>query len=90
MRHVSFWSMEFSSGRRGASHLYSDRENGLADETLPPQLRSKPVRQLRFILRCPETNRLSLPSFHYAGNKGSLIGMDKNLFFDQVKSRLFS
>jgi hypothetical protein len=38
MRNVSFWPMEFSSVRRGSSHLYNDRENGLADETLATAL----------------------------------------------------
>jgi hypothetical protein len=38
MRRVSILPMKFSSGRLGAGHLYSDRERGLADETLAAAL----------------------------------------------------
>ena len=31
-RCVSFWPVEFASGRLGASHLYRDSESGLEDE----------------------------------------------------------
>jgi len=65
-------------------------KTGWQTKRLPPHLRSKPVRQLRFTLHSPETNKWSIPSFHCAGNKISLIGMEQNLLFDQVKGRLLS
>jgi hypothetical protein len=57
---------------------------------LQPHLRSRSVRQLRFTLHCPETNKWSIPSFNCAENKISLIGLEKNLILAQVKGRLLS
>jgi hypothetical protein len=93
---VSFWPMEFSSGRLGASHRYSSGDSGLADETKQiPSPRYRMYRIGPFASCAVFFAVLELTDVLYKAVSAReinfpLIGMERSLILDQVKSCLLS
>jgi hypothetical protein len=87
--------MGFSSGRLGASHWWSDSDSGLAaDETkqIPSPrhctYRVGPFASFAVFFTVQKLTNVLYEVFSAREINFSLIGMEKSLILDEVKSRL--